>query len=74
MTQSTPNPKIIKPKVSYPSDTVEKYILVSFPEVQDFMIHPRWNECILCSSIEGHECPDSTYAVPENLYNEVYYK
>lgn len=72
MTQSTPNPKIIKPKVSYPSDTVEKYILVSFPEIQDFMTHPRWDECILCSSIEGHECPDSTYAVPEDLYNEIY--
>ena len=72
MTQSTPNPKIIKPKVSYPNDTIEKYILVSFPEIQKFMAHSRWDECIFCSSIEGHECPDSTYAVPEDLYNEIY--
>lgn len=34
-------------------------------------MHPRWNECIFCSSITGHEVPDSTYAVPEDLYNEV---
>lgn len=32
------------------------YVMVSFPEIQDFMEHPRWNECIFCQSIEGHEC------------------
>lgn len=49
-----------------------KYILVSFPEIQDFMDHSRFNECIFCTEIEGHPCKDSTYAVPEDLYNSVY--
>lgn len=48
-----------------------KYILVGWPDIQDFMMHPRWNECIFCTAIEGHEVADSTYAVPEDLYNEV---
>lgn len=48
-----------------------KYILVSFPEIQNFMDHKRWSECIFCTEIEGHPCPDSTYAVPEDLYEEV---
>lgn len=48
-----------------------KYVLVSFPEIQYFIEHPRWNECIFCMSIEGHEVEDSTYAVPEDLYNEI---
>lgn len=47
---------------------MKKYVLVSFPEIQDFMEHPRWNECIFCMDIEGHPCEDSTYAVPEDLY------
>lgn len=51
-----------------------KYILVSFPEIQDFMDNPRFSECIFCTEIEGHPCEDSTYAVPEDLYNEVYNK
>lgn len=51
---------------------MKKYILVSFPEIQDFMEHPRWNECIFCQEIEGHECPDSSYMIPEDLYNEIY--
>ena len=50
----------------------ERYILVGWPEIQDFMEHPRWNECVFCCEIEGHSCPDSTYAVPESLYEEVY--
>lgn len=51
---------------------MKKYILVGWPEIQDFMMHQRWNECIFCSSIPGHKVPDSTYAVPEDLYKEVY--
>lgn len=50
---------------------MEKYIMVTFPEIQDFMEHERWGECIFCQAIEGHECPDSTYMVPESLYEEV---
>lgn len=52
-------------------DTMEKYILVGWPEIQEYMLHPRWGECIFCCEIEGHPCPDSTYAVPESLYKEV---
>lgn len=50
---------------------MERYVLVSFPEIQDFMEHPRWSECVFCQEIQGHPCPDSTYAVPEDLYCEV---
>lgn len=50
----------------------EKYIMVTWPEVQIFMDDKRWSECILCTSIEGHPCPDSTYMVPESLYDKVY--
>ena len=49
---------------------MEKYILVSWPEIQEFMDHPRWSECIFCMEIEGHPCPDSSYMVPESLYYE----
>lgn len=52
---------------------ITKYILVGWPEIQDFMEHPRFNECIFCIEIEGHPCEDSTYVVPEDLYNEVYH-
>lgn len=52
-------------------ETVQKYILVGWPKIQDFMEHPRWNECIFCDSIPGHEVGVSTYAVPEDLYYEV---
>lgn len=47
----------------------EKYVLVSWPDIQDFMDDLRWSECILCVGIEWHPCPDSTYAVPESLYD-----
>lgn len=53
------------------SEVMEKYILVGWPEIQEFMEHPRWSECIFCTEIPGHPCPDSTYAVPESLYEEV---
>ena len=50
---------------------MNKYVLVTFPEIQLFMEHPRWNECIFCMSIEDHDCPDSSYMIPEDLYDEV---
>lgn len=53
------------------SEVMEKYILVGWPEIQEFMEHPRWSECVFCTEIPGHPCPDSTYAVPESLYEEV---
>ena len=52
-------------------NTIEKYVLVPWPEIQDFMEHPRWEECIFCQEIEGHPCPDGAYMVPESLYKEV---
>lgn len=52
--------------------TIQKYILVSWPEIQSFMDHPRWSDCIFCEEIEGHPCPDSSYMVPEEIYEEVY--
>ena len=51
--------------------SIEKYILVDWPEIQMFMEHPRWSECIFCTEIPGYPCGDSTYAVPESLYEEV---
>ena len=51
--------------------TLERYILVEWPEIQDFMSHPRWSECIFCMEIEGHPCSDNSYMVPESLYKEV---
>ena len=48
-------------------DTLEKYILVQWPEIQDFMSHSGWSECIFCMEIEGHHA----YMVHESLYNEV---
>lgn len=53
-------------------DTLQKYIIVSWPEIQLFMDHPRWSECIFCIEIPGHPCEDNTYAVPESLYNEIF--
>ena len=35
------------------------------------MEHERFSECIFCIEIEGHPCPDSTYMVPESLYQEI---
>lgn len=51
-----------------------KYILVTWPEIQDFMTEERWNECIFCTKIKDHPCPDCAYMVPEDLYKEVYMK
>jgi hypothetical protein len=42
--------------------------MVTWPEIQEYMNNPRWNECILCQNIEGHECPDSAYMIPEDIY------
>lgn len=49
---------------------LERYILVEWPEIQNFMNHPKWSECIFCMEIEGQPCPDQSYMVPESLYKE----
>ena len=52
--------------------TLQKYVLVSWPEVQLLMDHPRWSECIFCTEIAEHPCPDNSYMIPEEIYEEVY--
>ena len=50
-----------------------KYILVQWPESQDLMEHPRFNECLFVQDIEGHEeVGSSAYMCPEDLYEEVF--
>lgn len=49
---------------------MKHYVLVGWPEIQDFMVHERWNECAFCK-IKNHPVRDSTYAVPLDLYEEV---
>lgn len=52
-------------------DTLQKYVLVEWPEIQSFMNHPRWSECIFCTEIDGHPCPANSYMVPEEIYEEL---
>ena len=47
------------------------YKLVSFPEIQAYMDHERWDECMLCISTDAENTSSNDYAVPEYLYNEV---
>lgn len=47
------------------------YKLVSFPEIQAYMDHERWDECILCISTNAEDILSNDYVVPEDLYNEV---
>lgn len=49
----------------------QKYVLVGWPDIQYLMDHPRWSECIFCMDLEEHPVEDSTYAVPEDLYQEM---
>lgn len=50
----------------------KKYILVDFPDSKTIINHPRFNECHLINSDDNSE--SGTYAVPEDLYEEVYGK
>lgn len=50
---------------------MKHYVLVGWSEIQDFMVHERWSECVFCIEIENHPVGDSTYAVPFDLYEEV---
>lgn len=52
-------------------NNMERYIMVTFPDVQRFMEHPRWNECLLCMDVNGDSCINDTYMVPEDLYRMV---
>lgn len=50
----------------------KKYILVDFPDSKTIINHPRFNECHIINSDNNSE--SGTYAVPEDLYEEVYGK
>ncbi len=48
-----------------------KYILLGFPEIQDYMDHPRFNdECFYAYAYDPCDT-NSYYFVPEDLYNEI---
>lgn len=51
--------------------TTTLYVLVCFPEIQLFMDNKHFDRCIFCTEIKGHPCPDNSYMVPLDLYNEV---
>lgn len=48
-----------------------KYVLVYWPEIQNYMDHPRYKECYMCESLDEDSDEVSTYMVPEDLYEEV---
>lgn len=50
----------------------DKYIIVKWPEIQDFMEHPRYTECFSAYSLNDDDM-DSYWFVPEDLYYEIRY-
>lgn len=49
----------------------EKYIIVDWPEIQDFMEYPEYREeCYVCNLIGKPEVEG--WAIPEDFYNKVY--
>lgn len=49
----------------------QRYILVTWPESQQFMDHERFNECLFVQDIDGHtEVGSSAYMIPEDIYFE----
>ncbi len=52
---------------------ISKYILVEWPEIQDFMGHTRYNECYSGNPIDESNTM-GVWFVPEDLYEEVAYK
>lgn len=49
-----------------------KYVLVQWPEIQNYMDNPRYNECFCANSINKEDI-ESYWFVPEDLYNEIEY-
>lgn len=69
--QISPIPKVIKAnRDKKVSNEPELYVLVSWPDIQDYMSDPRWSECIFCQNIDNHPVEDGTFAVPFNLYKK----
>ena len=48
------------------------YVKVCWPEIQDYMDHPRWEECFSAQSIDETDI-DSYWFVPEDVVEEVKY-
>lgn len=48
-----------------------EFIKVYWPDIQDYMGHPRYKECYLCESLDEDSNEVSVYMVPIDLYNEV---
>lgn len=48
----------------------ERYIKVIWPEIQDYMDHPRYKECYIVQSLDS-DIIMSEYMIPEDLYFEV---
>lgn len=49
----------------------ELYVIVEWPDIQDFMEHEDWNKCRMLHPNDSNLCE---YVVPIKLYNEVYGK
>lgn len=47
-----------------------KYILVEWPEIQDYMDHPRYNECFSATRIDETDI-NSYWFVPEDIVAEI---
>lgn len=47
---------------------IKSYILVTWPESQNYMNHPRFHECMLA---ESTNVPSSSYFIPNDLFTEV---
>lgn len=47
-----------------------KYILVNWPEIQDYMEHSRYKECYSANSIDENKMT-GVWFVPEDLYEEI---
>lgn len=51
-------------------DEEMSYSLLRWPEVQDYMDHPRWNECFYASRVDESDT-DSYWFVPDDIVAEV---
>jgi len=49
---------------------MNKYILVYWPEIQDYMEHPRYKECYSANSRDENDTTE-VWFVPEDLYEEI---
>lgn len=49
----------------------KKYVLVLWPESQEFMEHPRFTECYLLQASNEQAHFDAAYFIPEDLFEEV---